>query len=251
MNMKFKFDLKLEKNQQHRVFSILKTLGLIGGLSLIDFPALAQINLATLTDIIGNNNQVFIEDQVAEVKEQATLGQEIRTQQARAQVDFNTGANGRMAENSRITVGQCAELQEGVLIASGPANGCILGFATGVQGTTYVLNIDRNNQTNVNTGTIRVLEGKIVLSSPNDPNNPNPITLEAGQKVSSLTSNLRLSQISIERMTKQEYETIIIGPLFQGFKTPLLNQDKINDVCKALYGNCRPVGGEKPVRGLW
>ncbi|HBW57620.1 MAG TPA: hypothetical protein DEF27_07350 [Oscillatoriales bacterium UBA8482] len=251
MKMQLKLNLKPEVNRQNRFLNLSKVLGLIGGLSLVNFPALAQINLATLTDIIGNNNQVFIEDQVAEVKEKATLGQEIRTEKARAQIDFNTGANGRMAENSKITVGQCAEVQEGVLIASGPANGCILGFATGVQGTTYVLNVDKNNQTNVSTGTIRVLEGKILLSSPNDPNNPNPITIEAGQKVSSLTSNLKLSQISIQRMTKQEYETIITGPLFQGFKTPLLNQDKINDVCKVLYGNCRPLGGEKPVRGLW
>jgi hypothetical protein len=249
--MKFKLNLKSEVNRQHRLLNLGKVLGLIGGISLVNFPALAQINLAILTDIIGNNNQVFIEDQVAEVKEQATLGQEIRTQQARAQIDFNTGGNGRMGENSKMTVGQCAEVQEGVLIASGPANGCILGFATGVQGTTYVLNVDKNNQTNVNTGTIRVLEGKILLSSPDDPNNPNPVTIEAGQKVSSLTPDLRLSQILIEKMTKQEYEAIIIGPLFQGFKTPLLHQDKINDVCKILYGNCRPVGGEKPVRGLW
>ncbi|SKB12998.1 conserved hypothetical protein [Planktothrix sp. PCC 11201] len=249
--MKFKLDLKPEVNHHNRLLELCKIVSLIGGLYLVNFPALAQINLAILTDIIGNNNQVFIEDQVAEVNEKATLGQEIRTEKARAQIDFNTGANGRMGENSKITVGQCAEVQEGVLIASGPANGCILGFATGVQGTTYVLNVDKNNQTNVSTGTIRVLEGKIKLLSKNDLNNPNPLTIEAGQKVSSLTPDLTLSQISIEKMTKQEYEAIIIGPLFQGFKTPLLHQDKINDVCKVLYGNCRQVGGEKPVRGLW
>ncbi|MBE9145838.1 hypothetical protein [Planktothrix mougeotii] len=249
MNLKKNF--KQEGNQPNPIFKSFKILGLIGTSFLINFPALAQINLATLMDIIGNNNEVFIEEQVAQVPEQASLGQNIRTEQARAQIDFNTGATGRMAENSKIIVGQCVEVQEGVLIASGPANGCLLEFATGVQGTIYMLNVDRNNNTNSNTGTIRVLEGEIQLSSRNNPNDPNPITIQEGQKVSNLTQGLALSQVSVQRISKQEYEDIITGPLFQGYKTPLPNEDKLNEVCKRLYGNCRPVGGNGPVRGLW
>ncbi len=249
--MKLKLNFKQEENQQNTLLKSLRILSLMGAFFLIDFPALAQINLATLIDIIGNNNQVFIEDQVAEVKEQAALGQTIRTEQARAQIDFNTGAAGRMTENSQIIVGQCVEVQEGALMASGPANGCILGFSTAVQGTIYMLDVEKNNNTNTNTGTIRVLEGKIQLSLRNNPNDPNPITIQEGQKVASLTPNLALSQVSVQRMTKQEYEGIITGPLFQGYKTPLPNQDKINEVCKRLYGNCATVGGNVPVRGLW
>jgi hypothetical protein len=244
-------NFKLVINSKNSILKTFKIICLIGSFFWIDFPAFAQINLATLMDIVGDQNAVFIEDKVAQVQEQATLGQAIRTEQARAQIDFNTGATGRMAENSQITVGQCLDVQEGVLIASGPANGCILSFSTGVQGTIYVLNVERNNNTNINSGTIRVLEGQIQLSLRDNQNDPNIITIREGQKVSSLRSGLTLSQIALEQISKQEYEEIITGPLFKGYKTPLPNQDKLNDVCKRLYGNCRPVGGDSPVRGLW
>ncbi|WP_413160740.1 hypothetical protein ACL6C3_19725 [Capilliphycus salinus ALCB114379] len=215
--------------------------------------AIAQIDLAILTEILGDNNEVFIENQVAQENDDATLGEEVRTEQARAQIDFNTGAAGRMSENSSIVVGQCLEVQQGFLVASGPANGCLSGFAIGVQGTIYLMSADEDG-----VGTINVLEGEIQLATQDNPDDPNALTITAGQRVTQLTQGLALADITIEQMTKEEYEAIITGPLFRGYENPLPDQDKINEVCERLYGDCVAVGSEPrqppngtPVRGLW
>lgn len=241
-----------QKLNQHRakLSTVLKSLSLTLAISLIDFPALAQINLATLINILGQDDKVFIENQVAEVRDQAALGEQVRTEQARAQLDFNTGATGRLAENSTIRVGQCVEVEEGVLVASGPANGCVMGFSAGVQGTIYVVSAETINNNQV--GTINVLEGEIRLSSQNNPNDPNARVIREGQQVRNLTQGLNISEVVIQRISKEEYEAIITGPLFQGYPEPLPGQEKINEVCERLYGNCRPVAGTpQPVRGLW
>jgi hypothetical protein len=240
------------------------SLGVALTITLMAIPALAQIDVAILTEILGDNNEVFIENQVAQESDDATLGEEVRTEQARAQLDFNTGASGRMTENSSIVVGQCIEVQQGVVVASGPANGCLSGFAVGVQGTTYLMSADEDG-----IGTITVLEGQIQLALQDNPDDPNALVISAGQRVGGLTQGLALAEITIEQITKQEYEAIITGPLFRGYQNPLPDQDKIDEICKRLYGSCLAVGSEPPqppkpqppqpseppngtpVRGLW
>lgn len=240
------------------------SLGVALTITLMAIPALAQIDVAILTEILGDNNEVFIENQVAQESDDATLGEEVRTEQARAQLDFNTGASGRMTENSSIVVGQCIEVQQGVVVASGPANGCLSGFAVGVQGTTYLMSADEDG-----IGTITVLEGQIQLALQDNPDDPNALVISAGQRVAGLTQGLALADITIEQITKQEYEAIITGPLFRGYQNPLPDQDKIDEICKRLYGSCLAVGSEPPqppkpqppqpseppngtpVRGLW
>jgi hypothetical protein len=105
-------------------------------------------------------------------------------------------------------------------------------------------------------GTINVLEGEIQLALQDNPDDPNALTITAGQRVASLTQGLALVDVTIEQMTKEEYEAIITGPLFRGYQNPLRDQDKIDEVCKRLYGSCLAVGSEPPqpptpVRGLW
>ena len=228
-------------------------LGVALTIALVAIEAIAQVDLAILTEILGDNNEVFIENQVAQENDDATLGEEVRTEQARAQLDFNTGASGRMTENSAIVVGQCIEVQEGVVVASGPANGCLSGFAVGVQGTTYLMSADEDG-----IGTITVLEGEIQLAPQDNPDDPDALTINAGQRVTGLTQGLALAEITIEQITQEEYEAIITGPLFRGYENPLPDQDKIDEVCERLYGDCVAVGSEPPqppngtpVRGLW
>ncbi|ERT07867.1 fecR family protein [Lyngbya aestuarii BL J] len=240
------------------------SLGVALTITLAAIPAIAQIDIAILTEILGDNNEVFIENQVAQENDDAALGEEVRTEQARAQLDFNTGASGRMTENSSIVVGQCIEVQQGVVVASGPANGCLSGFAVGVQGTTYLMSADEDG-----IGTITVLEGQIQLALQDNPDDPNALVISGGQRVAGLTQGLALADITIEQITKQEYEAIITGPLFRGYQNPLPDQDKIDEICKRLYGSCVAVGSQPPqppqpqpsqpseppngtpVRGLW
>lgn len=251
-----KISVKAVSNQSnlYRILIGLSSFSIFTTILLLRFPALAQINLARLLEIIGNNEAVFIEQQVAQVNDTAALGEEVRTEQARTQLSFNNGAEGRMDENTSITVGQCVEVQEGVLVASGPANGCLVGFGVGVQGTIYLVNVDAQNR-----GTLNVLQGQVRLGLQNNfTTDPNALTVQEGQKITGLVQGLALSEVVIQQMTKQEYEGIITGRMFKGYQKPLPEQDKINEVCKRLYGNCAPVGGTQPnsgnttpVRGLW
>ncbi|OLP20279.1 hypothetical protein BST81_00620 [Leptolyngbya sp. 'hensonii'] len=126
-------------------------------------PTVAQsgIQSAVVAEIV-DGSQVFIQNQQARVNDVAGLGQRVRTGQARTQLVFNTGAVARLAPNSSLTVGQkCARLQRGTLLINGVANGCTNSVATGVRGTTYLLEVDENDQTQV-----KVLEGEVTISKP-------------------------------------------------------------------------------------
>jgi hypothetical protein len=228
-------------------------MGISAAIAFTSLPSLAQINLAILLEILGGENEVFIEDQVAQESDDATLGEEVRTEQARAQLSFNNGAAGRIDENSSIIVGQCIEVEQGALLASGPANGCVSDFAVGVEGTIYLMQVDQDN-----IGQINVLEGQIQLRRQDNLENPNPLIIEAGQKATGLVQDLALENVVIEPLTKEEYEAIITSPLFRDYEEPLPDEDKINEVCERLYGDCLAVGSEPPetgtetpIRGLW
>jgi hypothetical protein len=240
------------------VFTLLPVgIGVSAAIAFTSLPSLAQINLAILLEILGGENEVFIADQVAQESDDATLGEEVRTEQARAQLSFNNGAAGRIDENSSIIVGQCIEVEQGALIASGPANGCLSDFAVGVEGTIYLMQVDQDN-----IGQINVLEGQVLLRRQDNLENPDPLIIAAGQKATGLVQDLALENVVIEPLTKEEYEAIITGSLFRDYQEPLPDEDKINEVCERLYGDCVAVGSEPPetgtetgtetpIRGLW
>ena len=246
--------LKLGRLLSQRLFTLLPVgIGVSAAIALTSFPSLAQINLAILLEILGGENEVFIEDQVAQENDDATLGEEVRTEQARAQLSFNNGAAGRIDENSSIIVGQCIEVEQGAIVASGPANGCLSDFAVGVEGTIYLMRVDQDN-----IGRIDVLEGQVLLRRKDNLENPNPLIIEAGQTATDLLQDLALEEVVIEALTKEEYEAIITGPLFRDYQDQLPDEDKIDQVCERLYGDCVAVGSEPPetgtetpVRGLW
>ncbi|MGB3404621.1 MAG: hypothetical protein WBA77_18195 [Microcoleaceae cyanobacterium] len=252
--MNFKLNA-IKRDYQLLFISLLTGLSTIIAITAISFPSLAQINLAVLLEILGGENEVFIEDQVAQESDDAALGEEVRTEDARAQLSFNNGAAGRIDQNTSIVVGQCIEVEQGAIVASGPANGCLSDFAVGVEGTIYLMQIDQDN-----IGQINVLEGEVLLRRQDNLENPNPLTIEAGQKVVGLAQDLALENVVIEPMTKEEYIAIITGPLFQDYQDQLPDEDKINQVCERLYEDCLAVGSEPPqtateaetpIRGLW
>jgi len=130
-------------------------------LSILHHPLAVQsatINQAKITEIL-DSSQVYINGNQARVKAIARKGQRVSTRNARAQLSFNTGAVGRLAHNSVLTVGQCAHLQRGTLLVNGSANGCTNSTIAGVRGTTYILSVDETGQEE-----IQVLEGEVVLS---------------------------------------------------------------------------------------
>ncbi|MBF2083482.1 FecR domain-containing protein [Thermoleptolyngbya sp. C42_A2020_037] len=120
--------------------------------------AQTSVTRGTITEVL-DGNQVFIQNRQARVNDVANRGQQVRTGRARAQVNFNTGAVARLSSNSVLTVGQCAQLQRGVLLVNGAVNGCTSSVTAGVRGTTYILEVDDDGREE-----IKVLEGEVVVT---------------------------------------------------------------------------------------
>ncbi len=146
------------------VLAFFCTLGLVGSLS--GQPAIAQkVSRATITQVLDGSD-VFIQDRKAKVQQSANKGQRVRTGATRTELAFDTGAVGRLAHNSSLTVGQCARLKKGTLLINGAMNGCSGSAVAGVRGTTYVMEVDDAGITRVS-----VLEGHVTVS-PADPKQP-------------------------------------------------------------------------------
>ncbi|MGB3202003.1 MAG: hypothetical protein WBA99_13960 [Nodosilinea sp.] len=133
---------------------------LAGSLLLVapEHRAQAQTNsAATVTEIL-DSNQVYIQNRIAQVNSVAQLRQQIRTQAARASLRFNTGAVARLAHNSSLVVGQCAQLNRGTLLVNGTLNGCSTSTVAGVRGTIYTIEVTEAGDT-----IIQVFEGEVVV----------------------------------------------------------------------------------------
>ena len=63
-------------------------------------------------------------------------------------------------------MGQCAHLKKGVLLVNGSVKGCSRSVVAGVRGTTYIMEVDENEDT-----TLKVLEGEITVSKVENPDN--------------------------------------------------------------------------------
>ncbi|MEO0532355.1 MAG: FecR domain-containing protein [Cyanobacteria bacterium P01_A01_bin.123] len=136
--------------------------GLVLGLlmaSLLMTSVNAQVSRATITEIL-DGNQVYIQNRQARVNSVAQQQQQVRTGQSRAELQFNTGAIARLAQNSRLTVGDCAQLRRGTVLVNGAMNGCTQSTLAGVRGTLYTLEVNDAGQE-----TIQVFEGEVVVSS--------------------------------------------------------------------------------------
>ena len=208
--------------------SAVMTLGFLSPLTL------AQINQATVTEIIDGED-VYIEQEPAKVEDTANLGQYVETKQSRAGLEFNNGAAGRIDSNSQVIVGQCVEVQQGQILVSGPANGCIAGFSVGVQGTLYILETNADG-----TGNIKVLEGAVEITSEDE--TAEPVILIEGQKIAILPGILG----EIEEITAEEFATIIAGRLFSGFNIPITPAGLLQSTCSRLF----PVGFTCSSRGI-
>ena len=119
---------------------------------------------ATVTEIL-DSNQVYIQNRAARVNSVAQQRQQVRTQSARASLRFNSGAVARLAHNSSLVVGQCAQLNRGTLLVNGNLNGCSTSTVAGVRGTIYTIEVTEAGET-----IIQVFEGEVVVQR-----NPNPV----------------------------------------------------------------------------
>lgn len=120
-------------------------------------PASAQSTQAIVQEIL-DGNQVFIQNQRANLQDVARQPQQVRTGNSRTALLFSTGAVARLSANSVLKIGQCAFLKRGTVLVNGAINACSSSITTGVRGTTYLLEIDESGNQQV-----KVLEGEVVV----------------------------------------------------------------------------------------
>lgn len=123
-----------------------------------------SISAATVTEVL-DSNQVYIQNRAAQVNSVAQQRQQVRTRDARASLRFNTGAVARLAHNSSLVIGQCAQINRGTLLVNGNLNGCSTSTVAGVRGTIYTIEVTETGET-----IIQVFEGEVVVAR-----NPEPI----------------------------------------------------------------------------
>jgi len=198
-----------------------------GAIALSPLSTLAQINQAQVNEIL-DSEEVFIEENPAQVEDKADFGQAVITQEARAGLEFNNGAVGRLGSNSSVTVGQCVEVKNGQLLVSGPVDGCIAGFLVNVQGTLYLLEVNEENN-----GDITVLEGTVSVTSQEELETAEPVILSAGQKLPVVGNILG----DIQDITPEEFAQIVAGELFQGFTIPVTVEGALRSICLQLFGD--------------
>ena len=207
--------------------------------SLQDPPVQAQsITQATVTEIL-DGNQVYIQDRQVQVNSVARQQERVRTAASRTALSFNTGAIARLAQNSSLTVGQCAQLQQGTVLVNGALNGCTGSTVAGVRGTTYTLTVDPNG-----VETLQVFEGMVEVSRAVSvrglwggrlqANNQteDAVSLQEGQ---SLTYNPVTRTTSVAQLTEDDFERLLTGPLFADFDDELPGLEDLQDAFERLF----------------
>jgi len=193
---------------------------LVLAISLPRIPATAQITQAIVQEIL-DKGEVYVQDEKATLEQVAAFNEVIVTKdESRTALLFSNLAAGRLAPNSSVTVGQCVEVQQGQLVASGPVNGCLGGFVADVQGTIYVMDADDG-------GKFQVLEGDVEV---NKAGGGEAVNVQQGQQVAIENGQLG----AVEKISFEEFVKILKGALFEGFTVPLPNQDKLLDICQDL-----------------
>lgn len=220
--------------------------------------AQTEITEATITEIL-DGNEVFVEQNEAAanrvpaaVDTIVEFTETVITEDSRAALAFNNGAVGRMGKNSQITVGQCIEVQQGILFAAGPANGCTATFAIGVEGTMYAIAKDEA------TGShrIQVLEGSVdaTLTDDSSPEAERTQRIQAGEEVTVGPDGRFQARRTLEQ---QEIRVLLSSSIFEGFAGILPNIGDLETTLKNLHPKiklpCLPgfQNCSRPIRGLF
>ncbi|MGB0561816.1 MAG: hypothetical protein ACPGVO_08430 [Spirulinaceae cyanobacterium] len=243
-----------------RILAGVSLLGL-GQFLLLSPVAIAQISQATITEIL-DGDEVFVETAdggniPATVDAIVDFQETVRTEDARAALVFDNGSAGRMGSQSEVTVGQCIEVQQGILLAAGPANGCTATFAIGVQGTIYAIASDPE------TGDqrLQVLEGVVeVQLTDSSSTSDTTAELEPAQQIGTgeeltITADGRLGPR--RRLTRREVERLLRSEVFRDFEGTLPGIEKLERALSSRYAGidlpCLPGFRRcaRPIRGLF
>ncbi|OLP16471.1 hypothetical protein BST81_21065 [Leptolyngbya sp. 'hensonii'] len=196
------------------------------------------IKQARVTEIL-DGSQVFIQNQPVKLNAVAGKGQQVRTGKARAELTFNTGAIGRLGQNSALTVGNsCNQLQQGSVLIEGAANGCTKSLVAGVRGTVYVMEVDEAGEES-----ITVCDGEVEIRQADEPNKT--WIVKPGERIG-IGRDRKLKPI--RRLAQQEYDQLLQGQLFRQYRRELRKTKEIRRYYLQLYKGATFPLDRKPVR---
>lgn len=232
------------------VYGFLISLCLVLGVGAWLNPAQAQINQAIVTEVL-DGDQVFIQGRQARANSVAGAGQQVSTGSSRAGLRFNNGAEGRLRPNTSLVIGQCVQIQQGGIIASGPTNACAGSVRAATRGTTFIMELEEDGSYGC-----KVLEGSVAMTSIDDANSPpNPtstpnstpsltpslirsdtepkeLILEQGKKVS-ISKEGKIGKP--ESITAEEILAILNGALFSGYTRQLPGSGNLQRAIQQLF----------------
>jgi hypothetical protein len=170
---------------------------------------------AVIQEIL-DGKELYIDQSQARVKQKATAPQQVSTRNSRGQIGFDTGAVGRLNRFSQLKLGRgCFLIDKGQILVSGKQSGCTRSARLSVRGTNYLLEIGDDGQSD-----LAVLEGSVEVEPLRDgePTGKPPTTVAAGQRLRLSAEGVVLAILSL---TAGDYNSILSGPLFEGFRLPL------------------------------
>jgi hypothetical protein len=191
---------------------------LLGWLLPAALPAGAEGLSATLQEIL-DGPEIFIDSRQARVRDVASEPQQISTRVSRAQLQFSSGASGRMNRHSLMRLGSgCFLLEQGQVLVSGRQNGCTRSVRLSVRGTNYILELFDNGDAAVTS-----LQGTVEVETlrNGEPSGEAAITLRSGQRLRQMRA---IGLNTVIDLTAADYRGIFEGPLFRGFRERLIDQ---------------------------
>ncbi|MEB3321697.1 MAG: hypothetical protein VKI81_02625 [Synechococcaceae cyanobacterium] len=191
---------------------------------------------ATVREIL-DGDALFIDSHRAALNERAWAPQQLRTDDSRARLDFDTGAAGRLNRFSLLRLGStCFLLRQGQILVSGGQSGCVRSARLSVRGTNYVITLageDAEPQ-------VLVLEGTLEVSAQGEgPLRRRPGTLLPQGSKARLAADGRV--LALERITAAEVAALLRGPLWSGFREPLPHGERLGRVLRRSHPSLAPL----------
>ncbi|MFM7285848.1 MAG: hypothetical protein ACKO02_03320 [Cyanobium sp.] len=186
----------------------------------------AKPSKATVREIL-DRPELFIDRRKAKVKDVAQQPESLKTLQCRAQLAFANGAGGRMIKGSTIRLGECLFISQGSVLVSGPMCACSRSVKVCSKNTNYILEAMEDGDAAVTS-----LEGTLEVQ-PLDPD------LSASKPATVVNSGQRWrfyqgpGFTTVVDLTPEDYQHIIEGPHFSGFRERLPSQGALKDYLQA------------------
>ena len=178
---------------------------------------------------ILDGRELFIDLKQARLKQKAVTPQVMSTGNSRGQLLFGSGAAGRLNRFSLLKLGSnCFLMEKGQILVSGQQNACTRSARMSVRGTNFVVEVKDNGSTE-----LAVLEGSVEVEPLRDgePTGQPVQTVEAGEKLELSAEGVILTLL---KLTAGDYTSLLEGPLFSGFRSPLPGFDALEREIRAV-----------------